>query len=102
MKEPGGECHCAARLADDARVESHLSHCAANLVFAHGNDVVNKAADVLEVNRPDGLRAQPVGQRARHALGWELHDLALAKALLRVIGEFWFNPDDLRLRTAEL
>ena len=75
---------------------------AANLVFCHGDDVVDVAANVLKVQWPDRLRAQAIGQRAGDPLRRKLHDLAFAKALLRVVGQFRFHADDLRLRAAQL
>src|SRR5580700_4117905 len=101
MKHPGCVSDCSAGLRQDPGVTDNLSHGAADFILGHRNNVVHKLPDVLEVQRSYRLSAQPIGQCARDTFRGELNDLALAKTLLRVVGEFRFNADNFRGRSTE-
>ena len=72
-----------------------------DLVFADRDDGVDKTLHVLEVDRADTLRAQSVGDGARHLFGGELNDLAGAQAGLGIGCEFGFDADHLGFRPGE-
>src|SRR5215469_2657183 len=102
MEEPSCKRHGSAWLRYDARIVRDATDRSSDFVFCHSDDVIDIFPYVLEVKRPHGLRAQAVGQGARHAVGGKLYDLALAETLLRVVGKLGFHADNFRSRSAEL
>src|SRR5215469_4163206 len=89
-------------LRNDARIAHDATYRGSDFVFCYGDDVIDIFPYVLEVQSPYGLRAQAVGQGARHAVRGKLYDLALAETLLRVVGKLGFHADNFRRRSAEL
>src|SRR5277367_3094783 len=102
MEQPGCESYGSAGLTDDAGIHRHLPHGVTDLGFADRYDVIDVRADVLEVDGPDRLRAQTVGQCAGDAIGRQFDNLTFAETLLGVVGQLRLNADDLRLRPAQL
>ena len=64
-----------------------------DFVFADGDNGVNEALHVIEVDIADALGAQAVGDGLRNLFGRELDDFAGTQAGLGVGGELRFDTD---------
>jgi hypothetical protein len=102
VEQESGNGDSATGLCDSVPILGQKFHGLANFVFAHGDDVVNVVADVIEVDRANALRAESVGQGARDLLGRKLNDLSGTQAGLGVGGEFGFDPDHFDLGIGKL
>ena len=101
MREAGGKRHRAAGLGEDVGLANEGTHGAANLLFADGDDIVDKLLQQLEGDGADRLRAQAIGNGAAGALGFDLDDVAGAEALLRVVGQLRLDGYDFGARSAQ-
>src|SRR4051794_20528228 len=101
VKDESGCRNCATRLGYGFGILAQVLHRFADFFFRDRDDVVHIGTDVLEVDRPDALRAKTIGNRAADLLGGELNNLALAQAGLGVGREFGFDADDLYFRIAQ-
>src|ERR1700722_845966 len=63
-KQESSERDCAAGLGDGCGISCQDFHCAANLVFADGDDVIDEFLHVREVNVADALGAQSISDGA--------------------------------------
>src|SRR5260370_22465749 len=88
VKHRGRRCDGAARLSQDASREQQMPHGLLDLVLFYGNDRIHIFLDVLEVDVPNALRAQPISQRARGALSADRLYLPTAQASLGIVGQF--------------
>src|SRR5579863_2223043 len=73
-----------------------------NFDFGDGDDVVDKALDVLEVDRAYALGAQSVSNGAGNLLGRKLNNLPRAQTGLGVGGHFGFDADHFHRRLGQL
>ncbi len=94
MEEGGGGCDGAAGFGDELGLEEDAAHGVADVGLGDGKDAVDIRANVLEVQRADGLRAQAVGAGARGVGSGQFDQFAGAKALGSIGGEFGLGAED--------
>ncbi len=87
MEERGGKRDGTARLGNQIGVGEQGAHGGEDLVLRDGDDAVDKAQDVLEVERAQRLRAEAVADGARGQGGRPLDQRARVEGLLGVGGQ---------------
>src|ERR1700693_2179533 len=102
MEEESGNGNGSAGLGYGRGIRRQQPDRFTNLALGHGDDVVDVAADVFEVDRADTLGSQPVGNRAHSFVSSELNDLSGAQAGLRIGGQFWLYTDYVHRKLGEL
>src|SRR6266700_5979710 len=94
VKEKGRYSHGAARFGSKFGIDGEPPHCFANFLFAHGDNVIDKALNVGKSDIAQTLRAQAVSEGAGHLLRGPVDDVPSTQASLRVGGKLRLHAND--------
>jgi len=102
VEEKSSNGYGTTRFGHGLGICGQTPHGFANFVFRNGHNVVHEFLDMLEVNWPDTLSAQSIGDGLCDLLGGKVDDMRGAQAGLGVGREFRFYADHVDRWLAEL